>query len=103
MEAVDACYHFAGIVGLDGLKQTLNQYFRLASGRIRQRRFEMVELATLVWSFSDIDIEHYVNYGAMESLNIKGPVVLPESLEEKVQSEVARLRAENPNHPRVRT
>lgn len=102
MDPVDACFHFAGIVGLDGQSQSLKNYWRLACGRIKQRRSEMVELATLVWAFSDIDVEQYIHYGSMESLNINGPVELPDDLEAKVQAEVERLRAADPHLPKAK-
>ena len=65
MDAIEAGYHFAGIVGISPRKFTLNQLWRMANGAVKQRRQECLELASLVWSLGSIDYEAYLHFGQM--------------------------------------
>lgn len=101
MDAIDACYYFAGVVGMPPERRTLRQLWRLAAGRIKQRRFEMLEQAILVWSAGDIDAEKYLHFGQLVQTGKGGPVKMSPILAAKVDAEVERLRNENPNVPKV--
>ena len=89
-------YHFAGIVGMQPSGLTLRKLWQMAVGRIKQRRFEMVELAKLAWSMDQIDIEEYLCFGIMESTGAGGPVQLSPELQKEVDEKIAKIREEKP-------
>lgn len=101
LDGADACYHFAGIVGVSPDDRTLRELEKMAWGRYAQRRREMIEQSQLIWNLDGIDIERYVCFGQIESTGKGGPVQLNPELEAEVQAEVNRLRAENPNLPKL--
>ena len=101
MDAVDACYYYAGVIGLPPEKRTLRQLWRMAIGRIKQRRFELYEQAILVWSAGDIDAEQYLHFGKLFATGKCGPVKMSPKLAAAVEAEADRIRNENPNLPNV--
>lgn len=103
MDGIEAGYHFAGVVGVSPRKHTLNQLWRMASGAIKQRRRECLELAQLVWSLGEIDFEDYLHYGHMSETGSGGPVQLTPEMHAKVEAEIERIRKANPGLPTVRT
>jgi hypothetical protein len=102
MDGIEAGYHFAGVVGISPRKHTLSQLWRLANGAIKQRRREVLELASLVWSLGSIDWESYIHFGEMVETGSGGPVQLTPELSAKVEAEIERIRNENPGLPTVR-
>lgn len=102
MDSIEAGYHFAGIVGISPRKLTLNQLWRMANGAVKQRRREVLELATLVWSLGSVDYEAYLHFGELVETGSGGPVQLTPELHAKVEAEVERIRKENPGLPKVR-
>jgi hypothetical protein len=74
MDAIDACYHFAGIVGLNPHEFTLRELWKMACGKIKQRRFEMFELSRLVWCPEDLDVSRYLLFGLMQSTGVGEPI-----------------------------
>ena len=102
MDGIEAGYHFAGIVGISPRKLTLNQLWRMAEGAIKNRRREVLELASLVWSLGSIDYEAYLHYGQMSETGSGGPVQLTPELHAKIEAEVERIRRENPQLPQAR-
>lgn len=101
LNGVDACYHFAGIVGISPDGRTLRELEKMSWGRYSQRRREMFEQTQLIWNLDGIDVERYLYFGQLESTGKGGPVQLTPDLERKVQAEVDRLRAENPDLPQL--
>lgn len=102
MDGIEAGYHFAGVVGISPRRWTLNQLWRMAEGAIRNRRREVLELASLVWSLGSIDGEAYLHYGQMSETGSGGPVQLTPELHSKIEAEVERIRRENPQLPQTR-
>ena len=103
MDAIEAGYEFAGIVGIRPNGLTLNQLWRMASGAQKNRRRENLEIANLVWGLSEIDWQEYLLYGQMSSTGRGGPVEVRPDLQEKIDAEVERIRRENPNLPGFKT
>lgn len=101
MNGVEACYHFAGIVAIHPKGLTLRQLWRMAVGKIQQKRIEILELANMVWGADGIDTEAYLFHGKMIPTGKGGPVQMSPELEAKVAAEVKRMRAENPSLPRA--
>ncbi len=97
MDGVEACWHFAGILGFEPQRKTLRTLWRLATGRSTQRRIEMVEQAMLVLSLGDMDIERYILFGEIFTDVGGGELKLSPKLEAKVQEEVERIKKEKAN------
>jgi hypothetical protein len=74
MDAIDACYHFAGVSGFDPDRFTLRQLWQMAEGKIKQRRFEMLELSRLVWCPENLDVSRYLLFGMMTTTDIGEPI-----------------------------
>lgn len=72
--AIDACYHFAGIIGISPQELTLKELWMMACGKIKQRRFEMLELSRLVWCPEDLDVSRYLLFGQMQSTGVGEPI-----------------------------
>ena len=100
MDGIEACYHFAGFLGLEPRGKTLRTLWRLATGRSAHRRVEMVEQAMLVWSMGDMDIARYVLFGEVFKTDVGGQVKLSPDLEAKVEAEVERIQKENDELPK---
>jgi hypothetical protein len=103
MDGVEAGYHFAGVVGISPRRMTLRQLWMMAEGAIRNRRREVLELASLVWSLGSIDWESYLHFGHMTETGSGGPVQLTPEMHARVEAEVERIRRENPGLPGVRS
>ena len=102
MEAIEACYHFAGIVGIHPAKLSLRSLWRLACGRLRQSRNEIVELSAMVWAMGEYDIESYLAFGSLDETGRGKALKLDPELQSKVDAEVERIRRENPGLPQVK-
>jgi len=74
----------------------------MAEGKVKNKRREQLELATLVWGIGEIDWEEYLLYGEMTETGSGGPVQLDPELQAQVEAESERLRNENPGLPKVR-
>jgi len=103
MDAIEAGLHFAGVVGIDPRGKTLNLLWRMANGKIKNRRKEILELANLVWALGEIDFEAYLLYGEMSNTGRGGPVKVNPELQARIDAEVERLRQENPGLPKFRS
>lgn len=101
MDGIEAGYHYAGVVGISPRKWTLNQLWRMAEGAIKNRRREVLELASLVWSLGSIDHESYLRYGQFSETGCGGPVQLTPELRAKIEAEVEKIRRENPGLPQA--
>lgn len=102
-DAVEAGYGFAGIVGVSPRGFTLRQLWWMAEGELKARRRSNLEVATLVWSLSEIDCEDYLHFGQMTGTGSGGPVQIPPELRGRLDEEIARIRRENPNLPGIKT
>lgn len=102
MDAIEAGYEFAGILGISPRGLTLNQLWRMANGIRKDRRRENLELANLVWGLSEIDWTEYLLYGRMTSTGKGGPVQVKPEVQERIDAEVERIRRENPGLPAFR-
>jgi hypothetical protein len=102
MDAIEAGYEFAGILGISPRGLTLRQLWRMAHGAQKDSRRENLELANLVWGLAEIDWEDYLLYGRMGSTGKGGPVQVKPDVQEKIDAEIERIRRENPNLPAFR-
>lgn len=102
MDAIEAGYHFAGIVGVSPKKMTLRQLWMMVEGKQKARRQNNLELSSLVWGLSSIDWEDYLHYGHMTETGTGGQVQLKPELQAKIDEEVERIRRENPGLPTFR-
>lgn len=102
MDAIEAGYEYAGIVGISPRGLTLDQLWRMASGTQKNRRRENLELANLVWGLAEIDWQDYLLYGRMNASGLGGPVQVKPEVQERIDAEVERIRRENPNLPAFR-
>jgi hypothetical protein len=102
MDAIEAGYYFAGVLGISPRKWTLRQLWMMADGRVKASRRNNLELSSLVWGLSSIDWEDYLHYGQMTETGSGGPVQLKPELQEKIDAEVERIRRENPGLPTIR-
>lgn len=100
LDAVEACYTFAGTIGVspDGL--TLRQLWRMVDGRNRQRRAELIEQSQLIWAMDQIDVEAYLEFGAFEASGKGGPVQVSPDVQARIDAEIERIQRENPGLPR---
>lgn len=103
MSAIEAGYHFAGIAGVNPRGFTLRQLWMMATGAERGHRKRNLELATLVWSLSEIDWQNYLLYGVMTQTGRGGPVQVSPEMQARIDAEVDRIRRENPNLPPCKT
>lgn len=101
MDAIEAGFHFAGICGIEPRKKTLNVLWRMAEGRVKNRRREQLELAALVWGVGELDWESYLQFGEMTETGRGGPVQLEPEVQAKVDEEIERQRREDPGLPKV--
>lgn len=104
-DGLEACYHFAGIVGVSPERMTLRELWRMAVSREKHARSAIIELASLVGSIfsgEDIDLETYHKFGRFERTGAGGPVELSPELAAKVEAEIERLREQNPSLPKVK-
>jgi len=99
MNAVDACYYFAGVVGISPERWTLKRLWQMANARIEQARRESVQLAGLVWGMGAMDIEAFIHFGEWVSFDKNRPVEFSEEQERNIQAEIERIRRENPGLP----
>lgn len=102
MDGVDACYEYAGIVGVKPHGLTLRQLWRMASGAMKQRRLDALHIVCLAFNNS-LDTQKFLEYGSVEETNVGKPLVLSPELEAKVQEEIQRIRLENPDLPKPAT
>ncbi len=103
MDAIEAGYHFAGVVGISPRKLTLRQLWMMAEGKNKAQRQNNLELSSLVWGLSEIDWEDYLHYGHMTQTGAGGPVQVKPELQAKIEEEVERIRRENPGLPKFKT
>lgn len=99
MDATEAGLNFAGILGIEPKGKSLDILWRMAEGRVKNRRREQLELASLVWAIGDISWDDYLRFGEMSETGTGGKVKLDPDLQEKVDAEAKRLRDENPGQP----
>lgn len=102
MDAIEAGYEFAGLLGISPRGLTLNQLWRMAHGLEKQRRRSNLELANLVWGLAELDWTEYLLYGRMASTGKGGPVQVKPEVQEKIDAEIERIRRENPSLPAFR-
>jgi len=100
MDAIEAGYAFAGIVGISPKKWTLRQLWMMAEGVAKSHRRDNLDVAVLVWSLGSIDYEDYLHFGVMSETGSGGPVQLSPEMQDKLDVEVQRIRKENPGLPR---
>lgn len=100
LDGVDACWHFAGIIGIRPERLTLRRLWQMVEGRARQQRAEMVELASLVWGAGDIDLELYILRGQWSETGRGGPPILDPELQAKVDARIEEMRAADPSLPK---
>lgn len=103
MDAIEAGYSFAGIVGVSPRRMTLRQLWQMAEGAARAARRSNLEIASLVWSLGSIDVEDYLHYGQMAETGSGGPPQAPPELQERLDAEIQKIRRENPSLPGVRS
>jgi hypothetical protein len=101
MNGIEAGYHFAGAVGVGPRGYTLRQLWMMAEGAAKMARRKTLELATLVWSLGDVDVEDFLHFGHMNTTGKGGPVQLTPDLHARIEAEVARIRRENPGLPQA--
>jgi len=92
MDAIDACYYYAGMIGVLPNKTTLRRLWQMADARIRQTRYESVQLASLVWGMSNLDIDAFIHYGEWVTYETGGKPEFSPDFEAKIQAEMERLR-----------
>lgn len=102
MDGVDACYHFAGIVGVHPRALTLRRLWQMTEGRNRQQRSDMLEQASLVWAGGDVDLELYLFCGLWIDSNVGRPMKYSPEMEARIEQEVAKIRSENPDLPQLK-
>lgn len=102
MDGIEAAYHFAGVLGMSPAGQTLRSLWRMACGRLKQKRNETVELAVMVWAMGDYDIESYLAFGSLDETGRGKPVKLEPELEARVDAEVEKIRRESEGLPKVK-
>lgn len=100
MDAIEAGYAFAGIVGISPKKWTLRQLWMMAEGATKSRRRDNLDTANLVWSLGSIDWGDYLHYGQLSETGSGGPVQVSPEMQDKIDAEVQRIRKENPGLPR---
>jgi len=77
---------------------TLRQLWRMANGRAKQSRRESFDLVRLAFNDS-IDVLAFLNTGSVVESCVGKPLELSPEMEAKVQEEIERIRAENPQLP----
>jgi len=99
LNGVEACYYYAGVIGINAAGITLRRLWMMACGRIRQQRIAMTEQAYLVWAMGDIDIESYTFFGQLTLTGVGGQMQVSPDMQAKIDAEVEKTRRENPELP----
>ncbi len=99
MDGCEACYCYAGEVGVSPKGLTLRRLFAMADARSRKRRGEMLEQAMLVWALNDYDPIQYVEHGRMQQGTIGKPIEYPSEIEAAIQAEIERQKQEGEIEP----
>jgi hypothetical protein len=102
MNAVEAGYYYAGVVGISPRGLTLQQLWKMAEVVVMAGRRKTLELATLVWSMGSIDVDDYLHYGVLSETGNGGPVQLTPEMQARVEEAAEKIRRENPGLPTVR-
>jgi hypothetical protein len=97
-DGAEACYRYAGIVGVSARKHTLRQLWMMAEGVLRQRRIDHVQLACIALSHG-VDVERYLETGVIGESSVGKPLELTPEMQARVDAEVERIRRENPHLP----
>lgn len=100
MDGIEAAYEYAGIVGIRPHGLTLRQLWRMATGAMKQKRVESLQLICLAFNDS-VDTEKFLELGIITESCVGKPLVLSDELEAKVQAEIERIRRENPDLPTI--
>jgi len=72
----------------------------MANGRTKQSRRESFDLVRLAFNDS-IDVLAFLNTGSVAESCVGKPLELSPEMEAKVQEEIERIRAENPQLPQT--
>jgi hypothetical protein len=96
MDAIDACYAFAGIVGISPAGLSLRRLWAMAEGKARFLRHHQVGQASAVWGLSDSDPLIYAEFGILQAVEIGKPVKYSDEMQAKINTEVARIYEQEP-------
>lgn len=102
MPPIEACYRFAGYVGLPPESYTLRQLWMMADGRARNRRLENLELGQVVWTIGQFDPEEYLIFGMINQSNQGNDVELTDEQHAEVRRKIEEIKAANPDHPTIK-
>lgn len=97
MDAVEACYAFAGIVGIRPHGLTLCQLWKMANGKLKAMRYHQLGQASMVWGLGNADPIVYAEYGQMTDSKVGKPLEHDAETQAKIDAEVARIYADNPH------
>lgn len=73
MNAIDACYAFAGITGFDPERFTLRELWQMAEAKAKQRRFELLDAARLPYT-ENLDLGRYLLFGHFVTTDVGEPI-----------------------------
>ena len=96
MPAIEACYAFAGVVGVHPRGLTLCQLWKMANGKIRALRYHQVGQATMVWGGGEIDPILYAEYGKADAASKGKPLEYSAEMQAEIEAKVAKIYKQNP-------
>lgn len=95
MDAVEACYFFAGVTGHDPERYSLRDLWMMSNGYSSQRRIEMLQFSSVLFGTEHLDLERFIRYGIVGESGKGGPVQVSQSVQEKIDAEIEKIRAQS--------
>jgi hypothetical protein len=99
MDAIEACYFFAGVTGHDPDRYSLRELWTMSNGYSSQRRIEMLQFSSVVFGTEHLDLERFIRYGIVGESGKGGPVQVSPGVQERIEAEIEKIRAQSTSVP----
>lgn len=96
MDAIAACYTFAGVVGIHPRGLTLCQLWRMAEGKLRALRYHQIGQSFAIFGMADADPIVYAEYGKAEPTGYGKPLEHSPEMQEQIDARIAEIYEQNP-------
>lgn len=96
MDAITACYAFAGVVGIAPKGLTLRQLWAMAEGKTKFLRYHQIGQASAVWGLNDSDPIVYAEFGILRDIQVGKAIKYSDEMEAKINAEIAKIYESEP-------